>query len=67
MVITGDNQLTAEAICRQIGVFTETEDLSGKSMTGRNFADLAPEKRRAVLEVRLCSRLVACSLQVSHS
>lgn len=53
VVITGDNKLTAEAICRQIGVFDESEELEGKSMTGRNFADLTLDKRRAVLEVLL--------------
>ena len=51
MVITGDNKLTAEAICQQIGVFEESEDLEGKSMTGRSFAELTPDKQRAVLGV----------------
>ena len=35
MVITGDNRNTAEAICRQIGVFEPDEELSGKSMIGK--------------------------------
>lgn len=37
VVITGDNQITAESICRQIGVFGEHENLTGKSYTGRQF------------------------------
>ena len=41
VVITGDNQNTAEAICRSIGVFGEGEDLRGRSYTGRQFDDLS--------------------------
>ncbi|CAM8916413.1 unnamed protein product [Rhodiola kirilowii] len=39
MVITGDNKNTAEAICREIGVFGQYEDVSSRSLTGRDFMD----------------------------
>ncbi|KAH7833898.1 hypothetical protein Vadar_010866 [Vaccinium darrowii] len=39
MAITGDNKNTVEAIYREIGVFGPDEDISSKSLTGRNFMD----------------------------
>ncbi|KAL9994406.1 putative P-type Ca(2+) transporter [Helianthus debilis subsp. tardiflorus] len=39
MVITGDNKNTAEAICREIGVFGTTEDIRSKSITGKDFME----------------------------
>ncbi|XVF08016.1 hypothetical protein REPUB_Repub06bG0188900 [Reevesia pubescens] len=44
MVITGDNKNTAEAICREIGVFGATEDISLKSLTGKQFMELQDKK-----------------------
>ncbi|KAK4793756.1 hypothetical protein SAY86_024191 [Trapa natans] len=44
MVITGDNKNTAEAICREIGVFRLNEDISAKSLTGKEFMELRDKK-----------------------
>ncbi|KAF2300451.1 hypothetical protein GH714_013467 [Hevea brasiliensis] len=44
MVITGDNKNTAEAICREIGVFGPYDDISTRSLTGKEFMD-HPDQR----------------------
>ncbi|ESQ37777.1 hypothetical protein EUTSA_v10028380mg [Eutrema salsugineum] len=49
MVITGDNKSTAEAICCEIRLFSEDEDLSQSSFTGREFMSLPASRRSEIL------------------
>lgn len=49
MVITGDNKSTAEAICKEINLFSEGENLRGKSFTGKEFMALSPAEQIEIL------------------
>lgn len=52
MVVTcnaGDNKNTADAICRSIGVFDWSEDITTSSMTARDFTKLSQEDKLAAL------------------
>lgn len=45
----GDNKITAEAICRMIGVFDHNESLQEHSFTGREFSGMSEAKQEALL------------------
>lgn len=56
IVITGDNQSTAEAICRKIGVL-EDGSAEGLSFTGEQFDKMTQaQRRKAIMGARLFSR-----------
>ena len=61
IVITGDNQVTAEAICRRIGVFSPSEEVTGKSFTGTEW-DLMSERER-LKAVRERGAVLACGAE----
>ena len=49
MVITGDNKSTAEAICREIHLFSEDDDLAGRSFSGKEVMELSSEEQMKIL------------------
>eukprot|EP01083_Nonionella_stella_P075869 206453_1 len=58
IVITGDNKATAEAICRDIGIFGKGEVLDGKSFDGSLFMRLSDsEQNHLIRTVSLFSRV----------
>lgn len=48
-MITGDNKSTAEAICKEIKLFYEDEDLRDRSFTGKEFMALTPSQQMEIL------------------
>jgi len=49
IVITGDNKSTAEAICQEIQLFSEGDDLKGNSFTGKEFMALSASQQIEIL------------------
>ena len=49
MVITGDNKTTAEAVCRDIGIFAPDQDLENASLTGSEFLAMPDSEKVELL------------------
>ena len=48
-MITGDNQITAEAIARDVGIFDIEEDIAKKSYIAKQFMQLSHEEQLHIL------------------
>ena len=51
MVITGDNKMTAEAVCHDIGVFLPDQDMEGASLTGAEFLAMPDAEKKELLNM----------------
>ena len=49
IVITGDNKSTAESICQEIQLFSDGEELKGRSFTGKEFMALSSSAQLEIL------------------
>ena len=58
IVVTGDSKPTAEAICRNIGIFGPTQNTEGLSFTGRDLESLSEEELGEIVKnARLFTRV----------
>jgi len=58
IVITGDNKITAEAICKEIDVFGPDESLENKSFIGHDFSKLPMARQVELLAMNKHSGMV---------
>jgi len=54
MVITGDNKSTAEAVCQEIGLFSNLTRIRGHSFTGKEFMAFPVSHRVEILSKPGC-------------